>query len=60
IDYQTLEDETITIRDRDSMEQIRVEREELVDVLILLLSGENSFTEIKKLLVEDEQQKEQQ
>jgi len=57
IDYQTLEDETITIRDRDSMEQIRVEREELLDVLILLLSGENSFSEIKEMLTEDGDEK---
>jgi len=29
IDYQTKEDNTVTIRFRDSMEQIRVKRDEL-------------------------------
>ena len=33
IDFQTLEDETITIRDRDSMEQIRVSIKEASDYL---------------------------
>ena len=30
IDFQTLEDRAVTIRDRDSMEQVRVPIEELV------------------------------
>jgi len=30
IDYQSLEDQTVTVRDRDSMEQVRVHLEELV------------------------------
>jgi glycyl-tRNA synthetase len=30
IDYQSLEDQTVTVRDRDSMEQVRVHIEELV------------------------------
>jgi glycyl-tRNA synthetase len=29
IDYQTLEDETVTVRDRDSTEQVRVKIDEL-------------------------------
>jgi glycyl-tRNA synthetase len=33
IDYETLEDNTVTIRDRDSMEQKRVSIEELEDLL---------------------------
>lgn len=32
IDYQTLEDNTVTVRDRDSMEQIRVNVEELESI----------------------------
>lgn len=34
IDYQTLEDDTVTIRDRDSMEQKRVSTKELVKLLL--------------------------
>jgi glycyl-tRNA synthetase len=39
IDYQTLEDETVTIRDRDTMQQIRVKIEELPSILREFLSG---------------------
>jgi glycyl-tRNA synthetase len=31
IDSQTIEDETVTLRDRDSLEQIRVNKEALLD-----------------------------
>ena len=31
IDFNTLEDNTVTIRDRDSMEQIRLSADELVN-----------------------------
>jgi glycyl-tRNA synthetase len=50
IDYDTLKDDSVTIRDRDSMEQIRVDLEELIDVLILLLSQEYSFAEMTEVL----------
>jgi glycyl-tRNA synthetase len=33
IDYETKEDSTVTVRYRDSMEQIRVKRSELADIL---------------------------
>jgi glycyl-tRNA synthetase len=52
IDYDTLEDDTVTIRDRDSMKQIRVASEDLADSLILLLSGEYTFDEIETMLEE--------
>jgi len=39
IDYQTLEDETVTLRDRDTMQQIRVEIEDLPKNLREFLSG---------------------
>ncbi|RLG49012.1 MAG: glycine--tRNA ligase, partial [Thermoproteota archaeon] len=39
IDYQTLEDETVTLRDRDSMLQVRVEIEKLPKILSEFLSG---------------------
>ncbi len=34
VDYQTLEDETVTLRDRDTMEQERVAISELLDVVV--------------------------
>ena len=52
IDYDTLNDNTVTIRERDTMEQIRVHSDELVDVLLLLISREYNFNEIEEVLKE--------
>ncbi|TFF91146.1 glycine--tRNA ligase [Candidatus Thorarchaeota archaeon] len=43
IDYDTLDDTTVTIRERDSMEQIRVRRENLVMTLRDLVRGRVGF-----------------
>jgi glycyl-tRNA synthetase len=40
IDHQTLEDQTVTVRDRDSLEQIRVAIDALPDHLVTKLSAE--------------------
>ncbi|WP_236751304.1 glycine--tRNA ligase [Acidianus sp. HS-5] len=40
IDPQTLQDNTVTIRDRDTWDQIRVKEEELINTLEKLFSGE--------------------
>jgi glycyl-tRNA synthetase len=40
IDHQTLEDQTVTVRDRDSLEQVRVAIGELGDHLVAKLSAE--------------------
>jgi len=48
IDHETLEDDTVTIRDRDSKEQVRVPIKELEDILNKLISGSVSFEDIKK------------
>ena len=45
IDHKTVEDNTVTVRDRDSMKQIRVRIEDLTEVLKKFLQGE----EIEKL-----------
>jgi len=41
IDHETLENETVTIRDRDSMKQIRVPIDDLVSKLKLFIAGED-------------------
>ncbi len=43
VDHQTLEDDTVTLRDRDSMKQIRVSIEELPSVVKLALDREIMF-----------------
>ncbi len=43
VDYETIEESTVTIRDRDSMSQVRVPRWQVVDKLQALLNGDLSF-----------------
>ena len=43
IDYRTLEDGTVTIRERDSMAQVRVKRDALPATVRGLISGEIAF-----------------
>ncbi|MCF2138320.1 MAG: glycine--tRNA ligase [Candidatus Thorarchaeota archaeon] len=43
IDYQTIEDGTATIRDRDSMEQVRVAVDDLVSIINDLIHGRRDF-----------------
>ncbi|MCD6402775.1 MAG: glycine--tRNA ligase, partial [Candidatus Aenigmarchaeota archaeon] len=47
IDYQTLEDNTVTLRDRDTTKQIRVRVEELKKILWEVTEGKR-FEELKK------------
>jgi len=48
IDYQTLEDSTVTIRERDSLEQVRVALEEIPHVVHNLIHGIWDFEKLKK------------
>lgn len=41
IDFDTLEDNSVTIRDRDSMRQIRVPADRLLETILAKLSGED-------------------
>jgi len=47
VDFQTLDDKTVTLRDRDSMKQIRVKIIDLKDVIQMILEGEE-FSKIGK------------
>jgi glycyl-tRNA synthetase len=46
IDYDTLQDETVTIRDRDSAVQRRLGAAELADVLTVLRDGDRAFESV--------------
>ncbi|MCK5150319.1 MAG: glycine--tRNA ligase [Candidatus Thorarchaeota archaeon] len=48
VDYDSLEDSTVTVRDRDSMEQVRIKREELVETLHKLVKGTILFASLAK------------
>ena len=47
VDYQTVEDGTVTIRDRDSTEQVRVSKGRIVETMLMLLNGAASFKDLK-------------
>lgn len=50
IDYDTLEDNTVTIRDRDSMKQVRAPVEGIADLLYELIYMEKDFKSAGKAL----------
>jgi glycyl-tRNA synthetase len=43
VDYETLEQRTVTIRDRDSMRQVKIKVEQILGILEGLLAGELKF-----------------
>lgn len=47
IDFDTIEDGTVTIRERDSMEQVRVHRDKLVSTLKDLIQHQIKFSELE-------------
>ncbi|UZE93439.1 MAG: glycine--tRNA ligase [Candidatus Nealsonbacteria bacterium] len=49
VDFQTLGDNTVTLRDRDTMMQIRVKTSELKEVIKKILSGEE-FLKLGKII----------
>ena len=50
IDYESLEDNSCTIRDRDTTRQVRVKIDDLSSVLNRLMNGEVNFEKVGKLI----------
>lgn len=50
IDYDTLEDDTVTIRDRDSWQQVRVEIKDLPELLHKYFQGKLNFEQLGSLI----------
>ena len=46
VDYDTKEDSTVTIRDRDTTSQVRITMEQICDIVHDLLSGTKSFSDL--------------
>ncbi len=46
VDYESLEDDTVTLRDRDTTDQVRVDVDDLVDVVAALRDGEREFADL--------------
>jgi glycyl-tRNA synthetase len=45
VDYQTLEDGTVTVRDRDSMEQVRTGMNDVAGMIYDLIYNKKRFEE---------------
>lgn len=50
IDFDTLEDDTVTVRDRDTTKQVRVKISELEDAVSALLAGEKKLSDFGKFI----------
>jgi glycyl-tRNA synthetase len=46
VDYDSLKDNTVTLRDRDSMQQVRVSKDQLADLIPALIRGKSSFSSL--------------
>jgi glycyl-tRNA synthetase len=46
IDFQSVKDGTITLRDRDTTTQVRARQEEIVEAIVRLVEGKESWSEI--------------
>ncbi|GAA0668258.1 glycine--tRNA ligase [Natronoarchaeum mannanilyticum] len=54
VDYETLEDGTVTVRERDSTEQLRVPLEDLDETLTALSEGDLAFADVDGEPVEED------
>ena len=50
IDFQTVKDSTITLRDRDSTKQVRATEDEICAAVKSMVEGEETWTDITKRL----------
>jgi len=48
IDYESLEEQTVTLRDRDSMEQVRIPVTKLAGLISDLIDGTTTFTDLNQ------------
>lgn len=50
IDFQTIQDKTVTLRDRDSTRQVRAEADKIIAAVHELVDGKKTWEEIEKEL----------
>lgn len=50
VDFQTLQDNTLTLRDRDSTSQVRADEEKIVEAIKAIVSGTKQWADIAKEL----------
>lgn len=52
IDFQTVKDNTITLRDRDSTKQVRADENQIIEAIKALVEGEETWEDVRKRLPE--------
>jgi len=50
VDYQSLEDKTFTLRDRDSTKQVRATLDQILDALVKMVKGKEAWADVQKRL----------
>jgi glycyl-tRNA synthetase len=50
VDFQSVKDGTITLRDRDTTTQVRDKQDKIVDAIVKLVDGSESWSEVVKRL----------
>lgn len=52
VDFQSVKDNTFTLRDRDSMKQVRASEDEICKAVKSLVEGEETWEDVRKRLPE--------
>jgi glycyl-tRNA synthetase len=52
VDFQSLKDGTITLRDRDTTKQVRAGQDEIVDAIVRLVNGTETWSQTSTRLPE--------
>ncbi|KAI9782518.1 MAG: Glycine--tRNA ligase 1, mitochondrial [Peltula sp. TS41687] len=52
VDFQSVKDDTITLRDRDSTKQVRASEQEIITAILNLVTGVESWSDVSKRLPE--------
>lgn len=47
VDFQTLKDGTVTLRERDSMRQVRADEEKIIEAIRALVDGTKTWKDIE-------------
>lgn len=50
IDYESLEDNSFTLRDRDSTKQVRANLDDILDAVTKMVKGKQSWADVQKKL----------
>jgi glycyl-tRNA synthetase len=56
IDFQTLKDDTVTLRNRDSTRQVRASGDQIIEAVRSIVAGEKTWEDIEKELPKFEEQ----